>query len=85
MDIKTIRYIQIPQPQPNADMQSFRCIVPVILWEEPMRYSSLFKAGDEICEQGAWYKAIDVQVQDEIQVVTVEPIPVEPSQTGMLF
>lgn len=50
-----------------------------LLWEEPMRYSGLFKAGDDICrEGGAWYKVTHVEVQDEFQIVTLDPIPVEP-------
>lgn len=54
-----------------------------LLWEEPMRYSGLFKAGDEVIQDGAWYKVTHVEVQDEFQIVTLDPIPAEPDVDPM--
>lgn len=45
----------------------------VVLWEEPMQYKLLFRAGDPLFREdnGDWYTVTSVQVVDAIQKVSV--------------
>jgi hypothetical protein len=53
------------------------------LWEEPMLFWRLFRAGDEIFEKRKFYRVTDVKIDDEIQVVHLSEM--NPQADGFWF